>query len=173
MTDEQRQVLIEALRSGRGPRTDRTAKTLLESALSRTQLAPEQAAIFDLLLSLQDDDAGSRSSHEDEDDHEDDGDAHAEPSELADLRQELADLREANDTVAAALGACRFCWGGDDDCRACHGRGRAGHLAPDPRLFAELVVPAVTRMRARERPARAGRATRPTVEPSTTRKDRT
>jgi hypothetical protein len=65
------------------------------------------------------------------------------------LRQELDDLREVNDTVAAALGACRACWGGDADCPLCGGRGHAGAAPPDPRLFEALVVPAVRRRRAR------------------------
>jgi hypothetical protein len=65
------------------------------------------------------------------------------------VRQELADLREVNDTLAAALGACRACWGGDVRCPICGGDGRSGASPPDPRLFEALVVPAVRRMRAR------------------------
>lgn len=169
MTEEQKQLLLEALRSGGGSRADRATRALLESALAKTRLAPEQAAIFDLLFSLQRADGGSATApNGDEDDVEEPG-----SHDLEGMRRELADLREANDTVAAALGACPFCWGGDRECHACRGRGRAGHRAPDPKLFAELVVPAVARMRAVKRPARPIRATRPHVDPSTTRKERT
>lgn len=72
---------------------------------------------------------------------------------------ELRDLRQVNDTLADALGACRICWGGDPACAACRGRGRAGSARPDPKLFEELVAPAVRRVLTMRREER-GRFTR-------------
>lgn len=67
---------------------------------------------------------------------------HADPSDMG----ELADLREVNDTLAAALGACHICWGGDPSCAVCAGQGRPGFNRPNARLFTALVVPAVRRV---------------------------
>ena len=36
--------------------------------------------------------------------------------------------------LAAALGACGLCWGEDQSCPGCHGRGRAGMVRPDEAL---------------------------------------
>ena len=36
--------------------------------------------------------------------------------------------------LAAALGACGLCWGEDQQCPGCHGRGRAGMVRPDEAL---------------------------------------
>ena len=58
---------------------------------------------------------------------------------------EVAELRERTATLAAALGACRRCFGEDELCPVCRGRGRPGGRSPDPVLFAELVEPAVAR----------------------------
>jgi hypothetical protein len=59
------------------------------------------------------------------------------------MRAELDQLREINDTLAAALGACYLCWGEDTRCTVCHGTGRPGSFMPDKRLFALCVVPAL------------------------------
>ena len=40
--------------------------------------------------------------------------------------------------LAAALGACGLCWGGDPACRGCRGRGRPGMVRPDPEMRAQL-----------------------------------
>jgi hypothetical protein len=120
---------------------------LLKKILGTTKLSPEQQAFVDILAEL---DAAPG-----EDDEEDDS---GEP--VSAMKRELADLREANDTVAAALGACRYCWGGDRNCQACRGRGRSGYRPPDPDLFNELVMPAVHRAREMKRTAirqRSGR----------------
>lgn len=107
--------------------------------LARVPMAEEQRSLMELLFSLE--------QHVDVE-----GEAVRAPQEDAavspSVQQELADLREVNDTVAAALGACRVCWGGDPGCPACAGQGRAGWRAPDRALFQELVVPAVRRVRA-------------------------
>jgi len=64
---------------------------------------------------------------------------------------ELETLREVNDTVAAALGACPQCWGGSPDCEICKGEGGAGAMDPDERLFSELILPAIRRVSANRR----------------------
>jgi hypothetical protein len=61
---------------------------------------------------------------------------------------ELEVLRERQDLLAAALGACCLCWGQDEECRACRGRGLPGYSLPDEALFEELVLPAVQLLRA-------------------------
>lgn len=43
--------------------------------------------------------------------------------------------------LAAALGACGLCWGDDDNCPSCRGRGRPGMVRPDPELRARLLGP--------------------------------
>ena len=68
--------------------------------------------------------------------------------ELADLSSEAAALRERNDLLATALGACCLCWGENSTCRACRGRGRPGFAVPDDAAFLQIVLPAVRTMRA-------------------------
>ena len=62
---------------------------------------------------------------------------------------ELEELRARNDQLALALGACYLCWGEDPDCEVCGGEGTPGSSPPDKALFAQLVVPAASRLRAR------------------------
>jgi hypothetical protein len=57
------------------------------------------------------------------------------------LCAELDQLREVNDALAAALGACYLCWGKDAGCPVCHGTGHPGTAMPDKQLFAQFVVP--------------------------------
>jgi hypothetical protein len=68
--------------------------------------------------------------------------------ETADLLErmyaELEALRERTRMLADALGACPRCFGEDELCPVCRGRGRPGGRAPDEALFAELVRPACT-----------------------------
>ena len=121
---------IEAVRKGEA------GLPLLQKILGSTKLSPEQQAVVDILAELEANPAPSQDDFED---------AMEETAGL--IQRELADLREANDTVAAALGACRYCWGGNPNCKECRGRGRSGSRAPDPDLFNELVMPAVRRAR--------------------------
>lgn len=74
---------------------------------------------------------------------------------------ELTDLRERIDLLASALGACCLCWGEDNQCRVCRGRGRPGFSIPDEALFAELVLPAIGIMRTHKA---KGRPVSPTLE---------
>jgi hypothetical protein len=141
---------------------------LFRQILGFASLPPQHTAMIDLLLKLDGEGADdgeeaapvrvaekqqrgserdSRHSRNARLDHDD---------VIDDAQVELSDLRELNDTLAAALGSCRFCWGGDAGCELCCGHGASGWAAPDPTLFQELVVPAVQRLRAparRHRPA--------------------
>jgi hypothetical protein len=56
--------------------------------------------------------------------------------------EELQVLRERNEELAWALGACPLCWGKDATCRSCRGRGRPGFCFPDSRGFLAYVLPA-------------------------------
>ena len=69
-------------------------------------------------------------------------------AELDTALTELKVLRERNDILADALGACALCWGQDHACRACRGLGHPGRAVPQYELFAEYVLPAVQLMRA-------------------------
>jgi hypothetical protein len=77
--------------------------------------------------------------------------------ELNELREkmnmmltELELLRQRNDTLAAAVGACCLCWGQNIDCRSCRGRGGPGFCIPDESLFEEFVLPAIRTLRAQK-----------------------
>jgi hypothetical protein len=63
---------------------------------------------------------------------------------------ELELLRQRNDTLAAAVGACCLCWGQNIDCRSCRGRGGPGFCIPDESLFEEFVLPAIRTLRAQK-----------------------
>lgn len=66
---------------------------------------------------------------------------------VARLQAELKKLQALGDTLALALGACHVCWGEEDDCPACFGRGQVGSFAPDRELFNQYVLPALRRAR--------------------------
>lgn len=72
-------------------------------------------------------------------------------------------LFEQCEFMASAVGACPRCWGEDQECRECRGRGTPGAFLPHRASFAELVLPAVERVRTLRRrqaqpPAAAGAA---------------
>jgi DNA repair exonuclease SbcCD ATPase subunit len=80
--------------------------------------------------------------------------AHADTVETAEALRELRErieavyaeletLRERNDSLAVALGACALCWGDDVSCPVCAGAGRAGFTPPDRELFAQYIAPAL------------------------------
>ena len=126
--------------------------------LDQSPLEDGQRAVVDLLLSLGADDmdtsvaGGTDGSVNDVAENEG-------SLELDDIRlmlNELHDLREVNDTLARALGACRLCWGGGEECDECGGRGWPGSSIPDASLFRELVAPAVDRAHAITRATRPG-----------------
>jgi hypothetical protein len=64
---------------------------------------------------------------------------------LTRLYAEVEQLRERNRVLADALGACPRCFGEDQICPVCRGRGKPGGRAPDPSLISELVEPALRR----------------------------
>lgn len=65
---------------------------------------------------------------------------------LDDIYAELEELRERNDSLAEALGACHLCWGEDLECEACGGSGRPGTYLPDTDMFRHYVRPAIQRL---------------------------
>jgi hypothetical protein len=74
---------------------------------------------------------------------------------LSRLYAEVEALREVNEVLADALGACSRCWGADARCLRCRGRGRPGGRAPDSVLFAEYVQPALRRQYRQSSPSQA------------------
>jgi hypothetical protein len=128
--------VMEALRSGGGGIS--SLRPLLQEG---SLLSPEQRDVLDILELFDELDESPAAEAEGPRDEQD-------SAELASLRAEVVDLREVNDAAAAALGACRVCWGGDEICPVCAGRGRPGANLPDLRLYSELVQPAVERITA-------------------------
>lgn len=55
---------------------------------------------------------------------------------------ELREMRNRNEMLALALGACKECWGRDPDCPSCLGQGKPGAYTVDPLLFEQFVEPA-------------------------------
>jgi hypothetical protein len=125
---------------------------VFRSLMASAGLTADQQAVLDLILAIPDDDESKTAAQLFGEG--DDEDLHDGPEAIRALQQELIDLRHVNDTVAAALGACPSCWGGDSSCGACHGRGGAGYAAPDLDLFARWVVPATERVRSLSRTRR-------------------
>jgi hypothetical protein len=116
----------------------------LRAAFGQARLTPQQQPIADMILALTE--AGQQPAEA----TPANGSTASPDDRIRALEAELAGLRQVNDTVAAALGACPICWGGDPQCEACSGRGRAGFVLPASDLFQKLVAPAVRRvMRAR------------------------
>jgi hypothetical protein len=70
--------------------------------------------------------------------------------EIKDLRVELEELRERNDALAAALGACYLCWGEDPRCPVCGGSGDPGSATLDMQMFAQWVAPALPHLKAQK-----------------------
>src|SRR5215216_2298391 len=64
------------------------------------------------------------------------------------LQAELEYLRERNDMLALALGACYLCWGEDSHCPACQGKGRPGSILPEKRVFSRWILPAIHAIKA-------------------------
>jgi hypothetical protein len=70
--------------------------------------------------------------------------------QIESMYRELAELRDRNDALAAAFGACYLCWGNDPDCEICNGHGRTGFAVPDKKLFAQFAAPAARRLKRKE-----------------------
>jgi hypothetical protein len=59
------------------------------------------------------------------------------------LQEENRLLQERLALLAEALGACPHCWGEDQSCTICRGRGAPGSFFPNRDVFAAYVLPAV------------------------------
>jgi len=64
---------------------------------------------------------------------------------------ELEVLRARNGLLADALGACGQCWGEDASCEYCGGDGRIGSFLISPKVFEQVVGPALRQLRQRPR----------------------
>lgn len=163
--DKRYQALFNALASGRGVGPE----SMLQALSAEGDADPRLEMLAQMMAQQQ----SARSDDDDDDDDggdEDDDDvdsrrvrarqwdgASTDPSQrrvslsrirenMAAMRGELEDLRETNDTLAIALGACYLCWGGEPECPNCEGEGTPGYFMPDPALFNEIVRPAVSRV---------------------------
>lgn len=141
--DSLKSVLLESLLNG-----EDAVQGLLKNALSNAGLGGEAAALVEMMFSARDDSDDDDDSDTDVDVLEGNYYEVLEPEEVIDeeLYEELESLRYVNDTLAAALGACGVCWGGNDNCPECEGYGIAGSESPDPRLFKRLIAPALKRV---------------------------
>ena len=152
-TDNANQQMFQSLAKALHGTADGRARpaTLFRSFLSQANLRPEQQTVAEFIITLMDDEPAGESRAAPEDSGADAEENHfdapkPDPTRLQAVEAELRDLREANDTMAAALGACHLCWGGNEACTNCHGRGHSGFMPPDPALFNRLVLPAVRRV---------------------------
>jgi hypothetical protein len=134
LSQSDRQSVLEILRN------NRPKDSPLSGLAQNLQLKPEQEALFNVLLGLEQERGGVVDVEAEE----------AEERSLggrnAGLQQELADLREVNDTLASALGACPACWGGDQECSECSGLGHPGSNRPNLALYRKLIEPAARRV---------------------------
>jgi hypothetical protein len=62
------------------------------------------------------------------------------------LKEDFDDALDELDDLAKALGACPICWGEDNRCEKCRGKGQSGFFKPDDRLFRILILPALKRI---------------------------
>jgi hypothetical protein len=166
MSADIQSMLLEALTSPSGAGALPTAQDLL-SQLGEAE-DPRMRLIAQFLLARrQAEELENETSTEDEMDTEP-AQSFSEPDEVKvyssemsravrQLRQkiesmyrELADLRDRNDALAAALGACYLCWGKDSECEICNGVGRPGSSTPDKKLFIQFAVPAARRIQREE-----------------------
>ncbi|BFM10677.1 hypothetical protein R50072_08300 [Simiduia litorea] len=128
------QALIELARTPAGSQ-------LVHGLGAQLNLPPALLAVFDHWL-------GSTASGDVSDAEFNESEPEDEQADVDALEQELSELRNINENLAAALGACAECWGADDACPECEGQGGAGSGRPDPDLYNALVAPAVVRVNA-------------------------
>ena len=151
--------IIDALKS------DGSGASAIQAIVGNLQLSPEQQPLVDLLMSMttadengeliegemQESDYMDEEEGDDYEMYENQLNNRENVYDIRRFRRELRDLRNVNDTLATALGACPYCWGGDSQCQECDGEGTSGAYEPDFRLFNELVMPAVRRIRSSKR----------------------
>jgi hypothetical protein len=70
---------------------------------------------------------------------------------LLQVAEELRDCRGILDQLATALGACETCWGEEQECWMCRGRGGPGWRQPAEDEFRRWILPAVMMMTRRTR----------------------
>jgi hypothetical protein len=157
--------IIQALGSGGAD----SSSLLLSQLASQAGGDPRLAA---LLQMLQQRSAAAKATETKPEDAEPHPEAMLQAQQERDLRiQQLTDsaqkmaaelkvLRERNDALAAALGACFLCFGSDPLCDECNGEGAPGSKAPDPVAYRTYVLPALVRIRR----VQAERARRPERE---------
>jgi len=59
------------------------------------------------------------------------------------LHTELSIAENLIEHLAAGLGACPTCWGHDDQCEECDGKGKPGAFKIDKRSFQTYVLPVI------------------------------
>jgi hypothetical protein len=62
------------------------------------------------------------------------------------MHAELQERRERDAVLAAALGACEFCWGENPSCPVCGGEGVPGSSVPPTELFMRYIAPAARKL---------------------------
>lgn len=175
MTEGYQQQLLEALLASGSGVNDQPNMTELLAQMGEAD--PRMKLIAQYLAQQQVSDGDYDVDLEDDEWHvaETESEARTTPESFRRLQRmvesmyaELEELRERNDMLAAALGACYLCWGDDVECEVCHGRGRPGSAAPDRELFAQIVLPAGRRLKGKHR---SPPATIPDQDPAKRRKD--
>ena len=133
--DEVTQLLLSRLAGGQ-PAAGLSLPDVVEQSLGDDPLATPLAAMLRQRAAEAEAEADDESADED--------------AEVADVLErlyaEVETLRERMRSLADALGACPRCFGEDQLCPVCHGRGRPGGRQPDAALFTELVEPARQRL---------------------------
>ncbi|HET9198987.1 MAG TPA: hypothetical protein VFN92_12135 [Solirubrobacterales bacterium] len=140
--DEMTQMLLSQLAAGNGPPAGFSVADLVEQQLGDNPMAAP------IVAGLRQREAAAADAEDPEPAVE------LDPTELdpevADVLErlyaEVAERRERQRLLADALGACERCFGEDEACPVCRGRGRPGGRRPDPVLFEELVKPALRRV---------------------------
>ncbi len=78
--------------------------------------------------------------------------------ENRELREENHVVRERLELLATSLGACPDCWGEDQACPICQGRGTPGSFMPARDAFVGYVLPAVRKIHpymSRDKPSKS------------------
>jgi hypothetical protein len=121
---------IEELKANTSPRED---GPVIDAASLNMRSAHEDSATTDEITEDVDDDSRMLSDLRER---------------IQNLLVELRGLREQNNLLARALGACE-CWGQNLECRNCGGQGVPGSSLPNKALVCEYVVPAIRVLRER------------------------
>jgi hypothetical protein len=135
--DEVAQMLVAQLAAGDEDMPPTSIPELVEQSLGDDPLAAPLAA----MLRQREARAAAESDR--------DADPLEDPEVAALLERLYAEneaLRDLTRMLADALGACARCFGEDELCPVCRGRGRPGGREPDVGLFTQLVEPAWQRI---------------------------